>query len=56
MARNAGRTPYHVDKLFWLIGSGNFYDDPQIGNEGRIGRHKEQFIEYALNSPDWERL
>jgi hypothetical protein len=47
VARNAGVTPYNVDKLFWLVGSGYFYDDPHIGNNGRIGRHKKKFIEVA---------
>jgi len=47
LARNAGVTPYNADKLFWLVGSGYFYDDPHIGNKGRIGRHKKEFIEIA---------
>src|ERR671910_2942657 len=47
LARNADVTPYNADKLFWLEGSGHFYDDPHIGNKGRIGRHKKEFIEVA---------
>jgi hypothetical protein len=47
VARNAGVTPYNADKLFWLVGSGYFYDDPQIGNKGRIGAHKKDFIDAA---------
>jgi hypothetical protein len=47
LARNAGVSPYNADKLFWLVGSGYFYNDPHIGNEGRIGRHKKEFIEVA---------
>ncbi len=47
VARNVGVTPYNVDKLFWLIGSGNFYKDPHIGHKGRIGSRKRQFIEVA---------
>ena len=47
IARNAGVTPYNVDKLFWLIGSGNVYEDPHVGNRGRIGSKKEEFIEVA---------
>jgi hypothetical protein len=47
VARNAGVTPYNADKLFWLVGSGYFYDDPQIGNKGRIGAHKKDFIDVA---------
>jgi hypothetical protein len=30
-----------------LVGSGYFYDDPHIGNRGRIGSQKKQFIEAA---------
>jgi hypothetical protein len=47
VARNAGVSPYNADKLFWLVGSGYFYDDPQIGNKGRIGAHKKDFIDVA---------
>src|SRR5215211_4996483 len=47
VARNVGVTPYDADKLFWLVGSGYFYDDPDIGNKGRIGSRKKQFIEVA---------
>jgi hypothetical protein len=45
VAKNAGVTPYALDKLFWLIGSGNFYDDPEIGP---IGSRQKDFIEFAL--------
>jgi hypothetical protein len=45
VARNVGVTPYNVDKLFWLIGSGYFYDDPQVGRKGRTGSRKKEFIE-----------
>jgi hypothetical protein len=48
VAGNANVTPYNVDKTFWLIGSGYFYDDPAIGSNGRIGRrHKQDFIDFA---------
>lgn len=47
VARNADVTPYNVDKVFWLIGSGYFYDDPHVGNNGRIGSRKKQFMEVA---------
>ena len=47
LARNAGVTPYNADKLFWLVGSGYFYEDPHIGNKGKIGSLKYQFIEVA---------
>ena len=47
VARHAGVTPYNVDKLFWLIGSGYFYGNPEIGINGKIGRLKKRFIETA---------
>jgi hypothetical protein len=47
VARNAGITPYNVDKLFWLIGSGYFYYDPHVGKQGRIGSQKKRVIEVA---------
>ncbi|MGO9137238.1 MAG: hypothetical protein ACLQBC_06165 [Syntrophales bacterium] len=37
-------TPYNVDKLFWLIGSGNFYNNKEIGIKGKIKTNKKQFI------------
>jgi hypothetical protein len=47
VARNVGVTPYNVDKLFWLIGSGYFYGDEHIGNKGRIRSRKEEFMALA---------
>ncbi len=47
VARNAGVTPYNVDKVFWLIGSGYFYEDSDLGNGGRTGSRKAEFIELA---------
>ena len=47
MAEAKGVSAYNVDKLFWLIGSGKFYDHPAIGNQGSIGRNKERFITQA---------
>lgn len=44
MASEAGVSSYNVDKLFWLIGSGKFYKHPELGNNGRIGWKKNQFI------------
>ncbi len=48
-AGNEGVTPYSADKAFWLIGSGYFYNDLHIGNNGRIGSHKNQFIDHITN-------
>ena len=36
---------YNVDKLFWLIGSGKFYNHPNIGNDGGVGRNKQRFLD-----------
>jgi len=47
LSSNANVSPYNADKVFWLIGSGYFYDDPGIGKNGRIGSKKEDFIKYA---------
>ena len=47
LASHAGVSPYNADKAFWLIGSGYFYADPHLGNEGRVGSRKKEFIEYA---------
>ena len=41
VAEAAGVSPYDVDKVFWLIGSGKFDNHPHIGN---IGRKKAKFI------------
>lgn len=47
VAKNANVTPYAADKVFWLIGSGNFYKDINIGLKGKIGSHKQEFIDFA---------
>jgi hypothetical protein len=44
VAGNANVTPYAADKVFWLIGSGDFYDDPIVDT---IGSNKKDFIEFA---------
>jgi thermostable 8-oxoguanine DNA glycosylase len=45
IARNVGVSSYNVDKLLWLIGSGYFYDDKDLGNEGRIKQiNRDEFI------------
>ena len=48
VANNANVTPYAADKVFWLIGSGDFYDD-QLD----IGRHREKFVAYAKKNLTW---
>jgi hypothetical protein len=52
VAQRAGVTPYNVDKLFWLIGSEHFYNDPHIGSNGRICSQKKRFIEVARTKLD----
>lgn len=47
LAGHANVTPYNADKVFWLVGSGKFYDNPEIGNKGKIGSKKKDFIKYA---------
>lgn len=47
LSSNAKVSPYNADKVFWLIGSGYFYNDLEIGNNGRIGSKKQKFIKHA---------
>jgi len=47
VANHSDVSPYNADKVFWLIGSGNFYNDLHLGNKGRVGSYKKEFIAYA---------
>lgn len=48
IARHTDKTPYHVDKLLWLVGSGFFYDHREIiGKQGRIATDRTRFIRLA---------
>ena len=48
IAGHQGVSAYHVDKLFWLVGSGYFYDHKAtVGNEGRVDTDRGQFIKLA---------
>ena len=42
LARNAEVTPYHADKVFWLISSGRFYR-----SKAAVGRRRDRFVRYA---------
>jgi hypothetical protein len=42
LARNVGVSPYHADKVFWLISSGRFYRSQAV-----VGRSRDRFIRYA---------
>ena len=45
VAENNGVTPYSVDKIFWLLGSGYYYNHAHLGKNGRFKRLKEKFIQ-----------
>jgi len=47
IASNCGKTPYAVDKLFWLVGSGRFYDHPEMGKKGRVRTNRNGFVRSA---------
>jgi hypothetical protein len=47
LANDNNVDPYDADKMFWLIGSGFFHDDKQIGDKGKIGSQKARFIAEA---------
>lgn len=47
IAESAKVSPYNVDKLFWLIGSGKFYKHTHLGNGGKIGSLKQEYIDYV---------
>lgn len=42
VAVNCNVTPYHADKVFWLIGSGNFYN-----HNLKMGKRRQKFISYC---------
>jgi len=43
-SESAGVPAYTADKVFWLIGSGYFYNHPHVGRNGRIASQKHKFI------------
>jgi thermostable 8-oxoguanine DNA glycosylase len=52
VARNAGVTPYNVDRLFWLIGSGYIHQELRVGSKGKISSRKKEFIGAARSQLD----
>jgi len=50
IASAARVSPYHVDKLFWLVGSGCFYDHLNVGRMGRVATDRAAFISLAAAS------
>jgi len=50
IADNVNNSAYNVDKVFWLIGSGYYYNHKHLGNQGRFGSLKKNFIEY------WDKM
>jgi len=47
IAESAEVSPYNVDKLFWLIGSGKFYMHEDLGKRGKIGSLKQAYIDHV---------
>lgn len=47
IAESANVSPYNVDKLFWLIGSGKFYRHHDLGKAGKIGSLKQDYIDHV---------
>lgn len=47
IAAHCGATSYGVDKTFWLVGSGRFYNHPSIGRNGRVATDRDEFIRWA---------
>jgi hypothetical protein len=47
IASSCGKTPYAVDKLFWLVGSGRFYDHPEMGKKGLVRTDRDGFVRRA---------
>jgi hypothetical protein len=39
--------------LFWLIGSGKFYDHGKLGKDGKIGRNYRQFLMETAPLMSW---
>jgi hypothetical protein len=53
IAADSGMSSYSVDKLFWLIGSGKFYDHPELGKKGKIGQNYKQFLNETAPRMSW---
>lgn len=47
ISNDANVSCYEFDKVLWLIGSGRFYNNPEFGNNGFIGKMKDDFITLA---------
>jgi len=46
VAGNVKLTPFAVDKVFYLLGSGSFHMHKNIGTNGKVPGMKKEFIEY----------
>ncbi len=53
ISNDADVSCYDFDKVLWLIGSGRFYLNPEFGNNGFIGRMKDDFIKLR---PQFEKV
>jgi hypothetical protein len=49
IAHEVGVSAYHVDKLFWLVDSGYFYDHPDVGRAGRVPTDRSGFITSSVD-------
>lgn len=50
VAESNNVSPYNVDKLFWLIGSGKFYlEKDSLGKIFKLKRNAETFIQFVKN-------
>ncbi|MBR6450562.1 MAG: hypothetical protein IKS96_11590 [Fibrobacter sp.] len=52
ISKDANISCYEFDKVLWLIGSGRFYNHPNLGKNGFIGKMKSDFIKLA---PDFAK-
>ena len=50
IAQHNDTNPYTVDKVFWLIGTGYFYNHLDLGKQKSGDRLKKQFIQEISNS------
>lgn len=49
IAADAGVLAYALDKVLWLISSGDFYWHTEYGNNGRIRKQKDEFMAHRDN-------
>ncbi|WP_211088853.1 hypothetical protein [Desulfovibrio desulfuricans] len=55
IAEAANVSPYNVDKLFWLIGSGRLDKHINLGKNGKIGNFRQEYIDHVNAKPKLSR-